>query len=158
MGLLGSILGIAAAPFTGGASLVPALAGAGLGAAKHFAVDAPAEKRSRAMNAEIMRYSPWTKMQAPGVKEAPGLFKSALQGGSMGMTAAGGLAKMAGAAAGAPGVAEAKNLAGGQFNQLQDLPSPQLGVQKPWLDIAPQGGGTGYDRFKMPQQGQGMLR
>jgi hypothetical protein len=86
MGILGSLLGVAAAPLTGGASLAPALVGAGLGAAKHMFVDKPAEKRSAEMSAEIMRYSPWTGMQAPAVKKAPGLFSSALQGGSIGAT------------------------------------------------------------------------
>lgn len=85
MGILGGLLGAVAAPFTGGASLAPALVGAGLGAAKHFIVDKPQEEASRKHSAEIMRYSPWTGMQAPAVKKAS-LFGNLVQGGSLGAT------------------------------------------------------------------------
>jgi hypothetical protein len=67
--------------------MLPILAGAGLGFLKNKLIDKPAEQRSRKMNAEIMRYSPWTGMQGPGVKEAGSVFGSMLQGGALGSMA-----------------------------------------------------------------------
>lgn len=88
MSILGSLLkggiGAALAPFTGGASLAPLIGGAALGAAKHQFVDKPAEDRSRHLAAETIRNSPWTGMQAGPIQQAPGLFKSALQGAGAG--------------------------------------------------------------------------
>lgn len=77
--------------------MLPFLAGgAALGFLKNKLVDKPAEGRSRKMNAEIMRYSPWTGMQAPGVKEAGSAFGSMLQGAALGASAAPGLAGLMG--------------------------------------------------------------
>lgn len=83
--------GIAAAPFTGGTSLMatlaPIVAGAGLGIAKNQLVDAPNEARSRQVAATTTRYSPWTHLQPPPIKTAPGMFSSGLQGAALGAAA-----------------------------------------------------------------------
>jgi hypothetical protein len=86
MGLGGLLKGLAGGALTvaSGGTLAPALIGGALGAAKHFMVDKPAEKRSRELAAETIRYSPWTGMSAPAIKQGPGLFASALQGGAIG--------------------------------------------------------------------------
>lgn len=55
------------------------LAGGGLGLLKGGVLDAQNEKRDRAMQAQIQRYSPWTGMQAQPVKRADPLG-SAMQG------------------------------------------------------------------------------
>lgn len=104
MSLLGNILGAVAAPFTGGASLIPTLIGGGLGVAKHFAVDKPQEERDRHLAAVTQRYSPWTGMQAGPIRQA-NLFGSVLQGAGAG--AAAGKA-MGGETPPAPGASEAQ--------------------------------------------------
>jgi hypothetical protein len=109
MGLLdtlGTIGGIAAAPFTGGASLAPMLIGAAVGAGKHFLVDKPQEEQDKKTAATIMRYSPWTGFKAPAIRRADG-FGSVLQGAAMGSTVGGALAPAAGAASAATGAAPA---------------------------------------------------
>lgn len=119
MGLLGALskIGMAvAAPFTGGASLTPMLVGAALGAGKHFLADKPAENRKRKAAAEVMRYSPWTGMQAPEVKESS-LFDSLASGASIGGTLG-----AAGAAAGAEGAIKGAGTALGAGG------TPALGV------------------------------
>jgi hypothetical protein len=125
--LLGKIAGVAAAPMTGGTSLLPMALGAAAGAGKHFLVDKPNQKKSAELSAEIMRYSPWTGMQAPGIKYAPGLFSSALQGGAMGAMAGQAMGG-AGAAAAAPDVSA---LQGG------GMMSPMAGNVKPWFGMQP---------------------
>lgn len=86
MGLLdslGALGGIAAAPFTGGTSLIPILAGAAAGAGKHFLVDKPQEEQDKKTAATIMRYSPWTHMAPPPIRRADA-FGSILQGSAIG--------------------------------------------------------------------------
>jgi hypothetical protein len=128
---------VAAAPATGGASLTPMLIGAALGAAKHFGIDAPNEKASRKANAKIMRYSPWTGIAPTPVREAPGLFSSALQGAALG-NVAGGLTNGASAAAGgAAGAGSAGEGALGSGKMVADLGSGQAALQagmpaSPW--------------------------
>jgi hypothetical protein len=160
MSLLGGLLGAVAAPFTGGASLVPALVGAGLGAAKHAFVDKPAEERSAKLSAEIMRYSPWTGMQAPAVKKAPGLFSSMIQGGAMGATAGNLASKAAGAAAPAAasisGAAPSLGVASEYGKQLGDMAADTAASVGRTVDFA---GGPAPSfmpkvaEFKMPQLG-----
>lgn len=58
------------------------------GAVKHFAFDAPKERRQRRLAAETTRYSPWTGLKAQPVEEADflqtmmnaGLIGGALEG------------------------------------------------------------------------------
>ena len=92
--ILTKVGGVVAAPFTGGASLTPMLIGAGLGAAKHFGIDKPAAERSRKTAAEIQRYSPWTGMKAPEIKDAS-LLSSTLGGAALGATAGSAIDKLA---------------------------------------------------------------
>lgn len=60
-----------------------ALIGGGLGFAKGEFVDKPRERRQRAYAAEVMRYSPWTGMQAQLPQEADPMG-SAMQGAMAG--------------------------------------------------------------------------
>ena len=123
--VLGKVAGVAAAPVTGGASLTPMLIGAGLGAGKHFLIDKPNEEKSAKLSAEIMRYSPWTHMQAPEVQRAGGLFSSALQGGALG-------AMYNPASAATAAAPEVGQLAGGA------MLSPMAGNVAPWFNMSPQ--------------------
>jgi hypothetical protein len=59
------------------------LIGAGVGLAKSELIDRPKEARQRKVNAEIMRWSPWTGMQPGQVQEADP-FGSALAAGTTG--------------------------------------------------------------------------
>ena len=145
--ILGKAAGVALAPATGGASLAPMLIGGGLGAAKHFMVDKPAEEASRKQSAAMMRVSPWSGIAPSAVKSAPGLFSSALQGGAMGATAGN---MLGGAAAqAAPSISALQ--AGGQL-------SPMAGNAQDWFKMGPSGGGTGYDFMPGATSGRGMLR
>jgi hypothetical protein len=125
---------IVAAPATGGASLTPMLVGAAAGAAKHFLVDKPEQEKSAQLQADIMRYSPWTGLQGPGIHYAPGLFSSALQGGAMGASIGNALG----------GAVQAAPAAMGQLEGGSML-SPMAGEIKPWMSFRPEGGGSGYD-------------
>lgn len=72
---------------------IPLLAiGAALGLTKHFAVDAPRERRQRKLAAETQRLSPWTGLSAGPIQE-PDLLGSVISSGLTGQQIADG-AKM----------------------------------------------------------------
>ena len=110
--------------------MLPFLAGgAALGFLKNKLVDKPAEGRSRKMNAEIMRYSPWTGMQAPGVKEAGSAFGSMLQGAALGASAAPGLAGLMG------GGGSALPIVGASEASQAALPTMGKISNSPWVGV-----------------------
>jgi hypothetical protein len=63
---------------------LPLLAGAGLGAAKHFAVDKPQQKRTAALRAEEIRLSPFTGQGPETQIQWSNALGSGLQGAAAG--------------------------------------------------------------------------
>ncbi len=91
--------------------MLPVILGSlGLGAAKHFISDKPRAERQRKLNAEIIRYSPWTGM-APQQVDEPDLFGNLLQFGTTGAMLGQGVANAE--AADALNKAQIANLEGG---------------------------------------------
>ncbi len=60
------------------------IAGAGMGIAKHYAVDKPNEERKNKLAAEVTRYSPWTHLKGE-MADPENVLNSAMQGGGTGL-------------------------------------------------------------------------
>ena len=100
------------------------LIGAGVGLAKSELIDRPKEARQRKVNAEIMRWSPWTGMQGEAVNPADP-FGSSLTYGLTGYS----LGQNAQAAAKSKDAAEAAKLSQAQSLQGGQSTAPLTGQQ-----------------------------
>jgi len=106
---------------------IPMAAGAAMGMLGNKKKQAAAKKQNK-YNAEVIRYSPWTGMQGPGVAQAPDMLGDVLKGASMG----GMLGQMGGAGGPAAGAVGSANptwsgmMAGGGDKYLEDEALGQL--------------------------------